>query len=371
MGGCSGQQPSQARASSRRMALRFAGVGMLATPFIVQTSRIEPRSILDDWLAFRSSFISSDGRVVDNGNGGISHSEGQGLAMLVASFCDDREAYELLCRWTLNNLSRPSDRLLRWRSQPGGIRVPSDDHNASDGDILVAWALARGSQCWNLDRLHILAIGMAEDILRLNVINCAGHPIIIPGTFGFDRINRWIVNPSYFIFPAIPELRRLLPDPRWLQLEASGLRLVSGSAFGAQRLPADWISLPKNGGRPELSLEWPPRFSWDAVRIPLYMAWAGFATWGALTPVHEFWRPGPNGHPRAWVDLKTGVVAPYPAPAGIVAISRLLAAARVPGSTLTWPPTTPRGNYYDAALYILARIAADEIGLSRGGNWAA
>ena len=35
-----------------------------------------------EWLAFRNRFIAPEGRVVDTGNGGVSHSEGQGYAML-------------------------------------------------------------------------------------------------------------------------------------------------------------------------------------------------------------------------------------------------------------------------------------------------
>jgi endoglucanase len=38
----------------------------------------------DDWAAYRDRFVMPDGRVVDDANGGISHSEGQGYGLLLA-----------------------------------------------------------------------------------------------------------------------------------------------------------------------------------------------------------------------------------------------------------------------------------------------
>src|SRR5690606_25275712 len=41
------------------------------------------------WTDFRTRFIADDGRVVDTGSGGVSHSEGQGWSMLFAEANDD------------------------------------------------------------------------------------------------------------------------------------------------------------------------------------------------------------------------------------------------------------------------------------------
>ena len=36
------------------------------------------RDVLAEWQAFKTRFVSADGRVIDTGNGNITHSEGQG-----------------------------------------------------------------------------------------------------------------------------------------------------------------------------------------------------------------------------------------------------------------------------------------------------
>jgi endo-1,4-beta-D-glucanase Y len=38
----------------------------------------------EDWAAYRDRFVMADGRVVDDANGGISHSESQGYGLLLA-----------------------------------------------------------------------------------------------------------------------------------------------------------------------------------------------------------------------------------------------------------------------------------------------
>jgi endoglucanase len=44
--------------------------------------------------------------VVDTANNGISHSEGQGYAMLMAEWANERETFGRLLNWTRSNLSR-------------------------------------------------------------------------------------------------------------------------------------------------------------------------------------------------------------------------------------------------------------------------
>lgn len=42
-------------------------------------------------------------------------------------------------------------------------------------------------------------------------------------------------------------------------------------AFGTYRLPPDWLSIGSQA--PRIADGWPPYFGFDAVRIPLYIAW--------------------------------------------------------------------------------------------------
>lgn len=45
------------------------------------------------WQSYKARFVTAQGRVVDTGNGNISHSEGQGYGMLLAVAANDRETF--------------------------------------------------------------------------------------------------------------------------------------------------------------------------------------------------------------------------------------------------------------------------------------
>ena len=62
-----------------RRLLLGAGLGLLAAP----PGRAE--TARSAWLSFRGRFLVQDGRVVDTGNQGVSHSEGQGYSLLLAA----------------------------------------------------------------------------------------------------------------------------------------------------------------------------------------------------------------------------------------------------------------------------------------------
>src|SRR5260370_14407026 len=74
--------------------------------------------LLDGWHQYKDRFVTSEGRVVDNANGGISHSEGQGYAMLIAGRLDDRPTFEAICQWTQRHLLIREDGLAAWRWRP-------------------------------------------------------------------------------------------------------------------------------------------------------------------------------------------------------------------------------------------------------------
>jgi endoglucanase len=109
-----------------------------------------PATLLaDGWRQYRERFVTAEGRVVDNANGGISHSEGQGYAMLIAERLDDRPTFETIWRWTQSNLLVRGDGLAAWRWSPETPHV-ADHNNATDGDLLIAWALAESSDRWHV-----------------------------------------------------------------------------------------------------------------------------------------------------------------------------------------------------------------------------
>ncbi|MFN2268827.1 MAG: glycosyl hydrolase family 8, partial [Desulfonatronovibrio sp.] len=99
--------------------------------------------VCSDWNVFKARFLTSDGRIIDRFQNNISHSEGQGYAMIMAALCNEPDIFDSLWKWTRDNLQvRRTDSLLVWS---WGERFPEqwtvlDYNNATDGDILVAWA---------------------------------------------------------------------------------------------------------------------------------------------------------------------------------------------------------------------------------------
>src|SRR5262249_45176384 len=81
-----------------------------------RTSWVKVQS--DLWASYKSLFVSADGRVVDTGNGRISHSEGQGYGMLLAESNADQATFSQIWNWTTQHLSRSEDHLFAWRWRP-------------------------------------------------------------------------------------------------------------------------------------------------------------------------------------------------------------------------------------------------------------
>ena len=84
--------------------------------------------------------------------------------------------------------------------------------------------------------------------------------------------------------------RRWLPSPH-LGHAAAGRRRPSSCRAGMAKwmLPPDWLRVDRaRTARSSIAPGWPPRFSWDAIRVPLHVAWGKHprrAADGLLPPV--------------------------------------------------------------------------------------
>ena len=309
-----------------------------------------------DWRAFATRFVAADGRVVDIGNGGVTHSEGQGYGLLFAEHFDDRATFDSVLAWTRRGLKRPNDSLHSWRYRPGAAVPVDDPNNATDGDLLIALALLRAGQRWGSQRYVDLGCAIGADILANCVAEVGDAKVLLPAAFGFQHPGRVVINPSYYLFPALAALADYVPDPAWEALRADGVRLLRRARFGPARLPADWVQID-NGSLDRLAPAqgWPARFGWDAVRVPLNLAWAGLTGEPALASAAAFWAG--NEGPPAWVDLETGALAPYAACRGVAAVAELTRAAHAGDAAPDLPHVADTDDYYSAALVLLSRIA--------------
>ncbi|MDZ7783803.1 MAG: glycosyl hydrolase family 8 [Halioglobus sp.] len=353
--------------SGRRLpALLAAGLLIL---FSACEAPPEPTLAPALWQDFETRFIRS-GRVIDTGNGGISHSEGQGFGMLFAVAAGDRNGFTDLWHWTARVLQR-DDGLLRWRYAPcpsRDARCITDDNNASDGDLLVAWALLRAHEAWGDTAHREAAQRIIAAIERQLVVKHAGYTLLLPGAAGFRHGDDVTVNLSYWVFPALEAFLQHSDGP-WQALIESGLSLIDAARFGEAQLPPDWLQV---GADLRPSPRFPTRYGFDAVRIPLYMTWAGLAPDDNWRAFRGFWQRDPV---PAWVDLSDDSSAEFAWSRGMARIADLVGSgpdlvgsgpdADGVGSEERQGPSGPsiedtHNDYYSQALLLLSHIAATE-----------
>lgn len=349
---------------ARRTMLRvppMAAAALVASPAAALPPNIGSAAERGDWESFRNRFITQDGRVVDNGHGDATHSEGQGAAMLFAARFDDRATFDRLLRFSREVLRRPDDALMAWRYQPGATVPVRDMNNASDGDLLGGWALAEAASRWSSVEYRGPAAQVARDILRRLVLPVADGPLLLPAAEGFLKPDHVVINPGYAMPNAFRALAPLARSPLWEALEASGRNVADRARFGRWRLPPDWVGICRGDARPILAPGSLPRFSYDAVRLPLHLAWSGSVAAPALLAMAAFWSEPEHAAAPAWVDLRSNLVAPYRGDVGIQAVARLTVAAAMGRHSLL-PRVEEATLYYQAALAMMCRLAWQDIG---------
>lgn len=225
-----------------------------------------------EWDAYRTAFIASNGRVVDTGNGGISHSEGQGYGLLLSYLADDRASFELIWSFTKTELMVRPDGLAAWRWDADKTPHIADTNNATDGDILIAYALALAGEKWEQpDKLQV-ATAMVQTIGTTLLVPAGDLVVILPGATGFtaaDRDDGPVINPSYWVFEAFPVFAKLTPDVDWARVGSDGLTMLRQARIFPAMLPPDWLSLAGNAPAP--AADFPPDFGYNNIRIPVYL----------------------------------------------------------------------------------------------------
>lgn len=331
---------------------RFNAFLFLQLLLLTGTSLVHASPSTDPaWTHYRDRFITHDGRVLDTGNGNVSHSEGQGWGMLLAVAYNDRATFDRLWRWTQTNLGRDDLALFSWRYDPRNYPPVSDRNNATDGDLFIAWALQLAAERWHHLDYALNSIRIRRTIAAGLVRKIGGYWVLLPGLNGFLTDDYVDINLSYWFMPALKHFAQLEPQHNWALLVEDGRRLLQDARFGSHDLPSDWIRLDHDG-RLTPSPKWPTRFGFDAVRVPLYFAWAQGAD-DNLAAFRKFWNDPRHQPPAAWIDLRSGERAPYAASNGVLAIRSL-----VNGNTQQLPVPAAHDDYYAATLLMLVRASS-------------
>lgn len=305
-----------------------------------------------EWDDYKARFVSTEGRVIDNANAGVSHSEGQGYALLLAEAAGDQTSFATIWRWTAENLQKRPDALLAWEWAPNK-KALADVNNATDGDILVAWALGRAAKTFSRADYSVAARRIAKAVAEKVLINGTTGPLLLPGQAGFDAKSQPdgpVVNLSYWVFPAFPELAELVPEADWTRLRQRGLELIQASRFGPAGLPSNWIGMA--AGHPAPAQNFPADFGYDAIRIPLYLAWDPHLDASVLTPFAQL--------APAVIDLKTGTAREVMGGSGYRMVTALtkcaIAGVRLPADLMS----SRDELYYPESLRLLSILAIQE-----------
>lgn len=308
----------------------------------------------EDWTQFKSAYIEN-GRVIDKAQNGISHTEGQGMALLLAVRNDDPESFTQIWEWTQRNLQIRDDKLFAWSWSPtNGV---NDMNNASDGDLFIAWALSNAYKKWNEPRYLFAGIQVSQSIREKLLRKTNKGTVLLPGAMGFEKAEYLKLNLSYWVFRAITELSNLDPAPEWEDLRLTGLNLIQEARFGKWQLPPDWIKLEGE----KISPVDGDQFGYDAVRIPLYLIWGEQATTSNIKSFQNFWGSFTGKPPLpAWVNVNTGATATYNASSGFESIAALTLAYPNINSTQL-PAFNSSQGYYSSMLSLFTKMALEDL----------
>jgi endoglucanase len=277
-----------------------------------------------DWKTYQQTFISADGRVVDFLQNSISHSEGQGYGLILALMNDDRAAFDRIFRWTTDNLQVRRDSLFAWswgRRPNGGWNI-IDYNNASDGDILIAYALLKAADRWGHSPFREAAQRIVRDIRTYLAVTAHEFQLIAPAYFGFNEPAGNTFNIGYLVLPAFAEFAKADEDAFWQRTLRDSRRLLEKAAFSRLKLPADWVAVEK--GQVRIAAARSPFFGYEAIRAPLYLAWHGNSDQlSAFADYLQFVEHA--GYLPNRVNLVDGTVAVEEAPAGFYAVMGLCA----------------------------------------------
>jgi endoglucanase len=313
-----------------------------------------------EWTTYKRRFLDPSGRIVDVEKNGVTHSEGQGYGMLLAVKANDRDAFDRILGFTYAHMRGRTDGLVSWLYDPRRHPPLADPNNASDGDILIAYALVLGAVKWNEPVYLARATPLIHAIGGSLLVRHESFVVVRPAAFGFDGRDQSdgpVANLSYYIYGAFLLFEAVEPAYPWIEAWQSGLMLthaVHSGAGGVGAVP-DWVSLAR-GRFLAPAANFRAASSYDAVRIPLYMALGGRVPAEYFAAFDAAWS---GGVPTkvALGGRRTRQVMPDPGYRAIAAVAACASrGAPLPHEVRQFRTTT----YFASTLHLLALAAVRE-----------
>lgn len=296
-------------------------LAVLASPAYTQAQSVSvPNAQAEKlWEQYKATFIQVDGRVTDKRQMHISHSEGQGYGMLSSVLYDDRATFHKIWQWTKNNLQSRQDNLFAWAwgKRPNDQWGVIDYNNATDGDLLIAYALLKASAKWDDIGYKAEGLKIVEGIRKHLAITWDNRTLLLPAYYGFNRGDGIVLNPSYLILPAYRTFAEIDEKGFWNKVYEDGLLLMERSHFGKLKLPPDWVIFSKTGVA--VFEERSSLFGYEAIRTLLYSAWEKNPRFPeGLKALLKLYAQ--LGYIPLYVDLVKDTISLEEAPAGFYAV---------------------------------------------------
>jgi endo-1,4-beta-D-glucanase Y len=267
------------------VAILILAAGVVPSCREVSADRL-PWVLQASWASYRQHFITAEGRLVLEEQGGGTISEAQAYALLRAVWAGDEATFGRVCQWTRANLSREKshgDHLLAWKwgKTPDGSWGVLDWNTASDADMDYALALLLASrQGWRpppgFPDYQVLARQVAGDIMAKEVVEMPdGALYLAPGNW-HTQAPPYLINPSYFFPAAYRIFAQAGFDSRWSHLHADVYPFLERLCRGMGDTPGvglvpDWVEVAANG-KLFPHKERSQNFGWEAVRLPWRVA---------------------------------------------------------------------------------------------------
>ena len=205
--------------------------------------------ILTSWNAYKKGFIHSDGRVIDHSIEKITTSEGQSYALLRAVWIGDRETFDNVLSWTLNNLKQKDTHLFSWKwgKKYGLSWGVLDSASATDADQDIALALILAHKKWGAARYMELARYIINDIWSFETREVKGQRYMVAGDWAGKK-KEVTINPSYLAPYAYRMFGEIDTSHKWTNIVNTSYEVIYRCSEPSRVfLPPDWCRLTKDG----------------------------------------------------------------------------------------------------------------------------
>jgi endoglucanase len=226
------------------------------------------------WEGYKKNFVAGDGRVIDKTAGDRTTSEGQAYTLFFALVNNDKPLFDLVLKWTNNNLAEGQlgEKLPAWQwGRKGDNWGILDKNSASDADLWFIYTLMEAGRYWKNPQYIQVAQKMLLSVKQYEVYQrpFVGS-LLFPGSEGFLRPDGTSkLNPSYVPEFQFRYLAKIDPEGHWLSMSQTFFALVREAA--PKGFYSDWFLLTEQG-RVVSDDESQSIGSYDAIRVYL---WAG------------------------------------------------------------------------------------------------